>query len=131
VAYDGSHGHSRSDREQHGQNLTYLQWISAAEHYYDASAAQTPSQFVTADYNDWYVATDPAAAGNTGGAGLQEMLAYYTSSTPDGGFGQVPSTPEPAGFLLLARVCWCLDCGAPQIASQSFRTGKSTFQHPV
>lgn len=84
-----------------GSNLTYLQWISEAQLYYDTSAAQTPSQFMTVNFKDWYVATDPAAAGNTGGKGLQEMLAYYSSSTPDQSFGQAAATPEPGSFLLL------------------------------
>jgi hypothetical protein len=83
-----------------GSNLTYLAWISDAESYYNKSAAQTPAQFMTVNYNDWYVLTDPAAAGNTGGTGLQEMLAYYTSTTPGVTFGVV-STPEPGSVLLL------------------------------
>jgi hypothetical protein len=82
-----------------GGNLTYLQWISDAEAYYNKSAAQTPAQFMTVNYNDWYVLTDPAAAGNTGGTGLQEILAYNTSTTPDLTFGT--ATPEPDSMLLL------------------------------
>jgi hypothetical protein len=84
-----------------GSNLTYLAWISDAEAYYNKSAAQTPAQFMTVNYNDWYVLTDPAAAGNTGGTGLQEILAYYTSTTPDLTFGTASATPEPDSILLL------------------------------
>ena len=84
-----------------GSNLTYLAWISDAEAYYNKSAAQTPAQFMTVNYNDWYVLTDPAAVGNTGGTGLQEMLAYYTSTTPGQTFGTVSATPEPDSVLLL------------------------------
>jgi hypothetical protein len=84
-----------------GSNLTYLAWISDAEAYYNKSAAQTPTQFMTVNYNDWYVLTDPAAAGNTGGTGLQEILAYYTSATPGVTFGGASATPEPDSIFLI------------------------------
>jgi len=82
-----------------GTNLSYLTWIQDAQTYYADSASQTPTQFMAPNYNDWYVLTDPAAAGNTGGKGLQEMLAYYTSTTPFN-VGTMQSTPEPSTMAL-------------------------------
>jgi hypothetical protein len=85
-----------------GSNLTYLQWISDAGLYYNKIAAQTPTQFLTVNYNNWYVATDPAAGGNTGGKGLQEMLAFYSASSPASTAGtMLTPAPEPASFILL------------------------------
>jgi hypothetical protein len=85
-----------------GSNLTYLEWITDAEDYYNKSASQTPSQFMTVNDSDWYVVTASNAAGNTGGTGTQEFLAYYTSSTPTGTEGSMQTaTPEPDSFVLL------------------------------
>jgi len=84
-----------------GSNLTYLEWIADAEDYYNKTAAQTPTQFTTVNYNDWYVLTAPAAAGNTGGTGTQEFLAYITTAPPESSQGTMSPTPEPGTFLLL------------------------------
>jgi hypothetical protein len=87
-----------------GSNKTYLQWIAAAQSDFNSTVAG----YATPDYNQWLIVTDPAATGNTGGAGKQEFLAYYTANgIPQTATSSLQSTPEPStcamaglGFLI-------------------------------
>ncbi len=81
-----------------GANLTYLQWITAAQSDYN----KTVSGFTTPNFSNWMILTDVAnASTKTVGTGNQELLAYYTTSGPPTN-NSVSSTPEPGTSTMLA-----------------------------
>jgi hypothetical protein len=96
-----------SNGESSAEETNASPWLTAA---YNAvanngrnGASVNGVTLQTATYSDWFVLTDTAAAGNSGSVGNQELLAYYSSGSPQ--TTQNSPVPEPP-------TCWLLAAGS-------------------
>ncbi len=91
-----------------GSDLSYVQWIAAAQGDYNHSV----NGYATPNYSNWMILTDVAnATVKTVGTGNQELMAYYSAGGNSTVVGNTLA-PEPGSIALFGIGLTALLAGA-------------------